>query len=98
MPQQNSFSANLQHATDAKKKAYFDDMIKKFVDTYVLNYASDSSRLLVGVTSNPGEDEVYNYACSFLMFGLLAHAIRDASKESDCDRQFMHWKFLLLQF
>ena len=70
MSQQHSFPAKLQHATDAKKKAYFDPMNKKFMDTYVLNYASDSSSLLDGVTSNPGEDKVYNYmhACSFLTF------------------------------
>ena len=99
-PQKHSFSAQLQHASNSEKRNYLTDVTKKFVDTYVLNFAADSSSFCAKrAPTTPGDvDGIYNYACSFLTHGLLARAFRDASREGDGERQYLHWKFLLLHF
>ena len=99
-PKKNGFSDDLQHGSNSEKRDYLTDVTRKFVDTYVLNYAADSSSFCASrAPTTPGDvDNVFNYACSFLTHGLLARAFRDASREGDGERQYLHWKFFLLHF
>ncbi|SMN01269.1 hypothetical protein SPONN_2354 [uncultured Candidatus Thioglobus sp.] len=48
--------------------------------------------------NEPKYDLVNLYAKELLTLGLLWHGFHDASKESDGDRSFRHWKFLVVIF
>lgn len=97
-PCMSNFPEDIHLADDSTKKKYFLQTIGKFVDKYVLNYASDASSLLTVCQEQRESDGIHNYACSLLTHGLLERTFKDASQEGDGERLFRHWKFLLLHF
>ena len=62
--------------------------------------AQDSQGLLFPSDSAPSEkvpekDDMFNYQCSFLEYGMLILNFFDAIKEGDGKRTFRCWKFQL---
>lgn len=60
-------------------------------DTQGLLFSSD----MAPSNTIPEKDEIFNYQCSFLEYGMLILIFFDAIKEGDEKRVFRFWKFQL---
>ena len=67
---------------------YFDNVIGKFVDTYVFQ----------GMPGKEGDDVVKNYAICFIYLTLVVLQLKDTAAEGDGDRNQINQKLLLAIF
>ena len=88
VPSQNKFTGNPEKATKEEKQMYFDNIIGKFVDKYIIQNARY-------VDVSQGEDYVTNYATYYIFLTTLLLQIKDAAKEADGERNLIHQKLLL---
>ena len=65
---------------------------------YSNNTAKGEMNVDHAVSSDPAEDYKFNYSCKLLGDGLLELTRKDASREGDGSRLFVHWKYDFVSF
>ena len=88
-PTKNSFPTNPHTATKDEKQSYFDDLVGRFVDCYVLQKAPY-------VTVE--EDHKKNYGMYIIFLTVLILQLKDTAKEGDGDRNLINQKLMLSVF
>ena len=89
-PTVNMFPKNIIHATDKKKKEYFDEVFGKFVDKFLLQINPD--------TGDTCDDGVKNYGLCSIFLTVLLLQMKDTAQEADGERNHINQKLLLSIF
>ena len=90
-PKKNCFPSNIIHKPNDVKKKYFDDIIGKFIDSYI--FQRDQSP-----PCGVDDDFVKNYALCTSFLSLFLLQLIDTTKQGDGDRNLINQKLLLTIF
>ena len=90
-PSVNAFTKKHETASREEKQAYFDDILGRFVDQYIIQTAPY-------VSVSEGPDYVKNYGTTVIFVTTLLLQMKDTAREADGERNLIHQKMLLNLF
>lgn len=90
-PTVNEFPKNIIHATEIKKKEYFDEVFGKFVEKFILQIDPHTGVYV-------SDDHIKNYGLCSIFLTILILQLKDTAREADGERNLVNQKFLLSVF